>query len=136
MRSMVKMQIFTLSLAEDSFAMFDQWVHPERICAVCKIVVAKRPLDKAAIKKAHPMAFNERIEAYRQKFSTEFIEMPVEVMDISSSYIRKCLQAGEMETILSMLPDAVLSYIAEHQLYQADYPLSLIDTLQKKVIGS
>ncbi len=37
-----------------------------------------------------------------------------------------------METILSMLPDAVLSYIAEHQLYQADYPLSLIDTLQKK----
>ena len=124
---------FYFIIGEDSFAMFDQWVHPERICAVCKIVVAKRPLDKAAIKKAHPMAFNERIEAYRQKFSTEFIEMPVEVMDISSSYIRKCLQAGEMETILSMLPDAVLSYIAEHQLYQADYPLSLIDTLQKKV---
>lgn len=67
---------FYFIIGEDSFAMFDQWVHPERICAVCKIVVAKRPLDKAAIKKAHPMAFNERIEAYRQKFSTEFIEMP------------------------------------------------------------
>ena len=42
---------FYFIIGEDSFAMFDQWVHPERICAVCKIVVAKRPLDKAAIKK-------------------------------------------------------------------------------------
>ena len=124
---------FYFIIGEDSFAMFDQWVHPKRICACCRIVIARRPLEHVCTKDVHPMSFEERLLAYREQFATDFIEMPVEEMDISSSYIRQCIHDHMVEDIRSMLPPNVFTYIDEHQLYQKDASMNCINSLQKKM---
>ena len=81
-------------IGQDQVNAFDQWMHPEVIAQNCQIIYYKRPkcaINQANVDKYHMLA----------------IEGPT--IDVSSSDIRELKSA--------FLPEEVLSYIEENELY-------------------
>lgn len=105
-----------LMMGTDAFARFDTWYEWQKILDLANVLVMHRPGEPAPQK-------GSAGEIYRQYFVDKFTEtcgqikdMSVTQLDISSTLVRKNLQAGLSAEYL--LPPCVMQYINKHGLYQ------------------
>lgn len=92
----------------DSLDYFEQWVKPDRICALATILVV--PRDQFDTK-----ALEERISQIRQLFFCDIRIVPCSMHPLSSTQVRNSLRSGNPDP--SDFPEGVLDYIREHHLY-------------------
>jgi nicotinate-nucleotide adenylyltransferase len=92
-----------LLLGADSAASFDRWKCPDDILKLARLAVISRPgqIDPASLPDDHPA-----------RSATYIDELDV---DISATQIRENLMSGK--SITNLLPDEVIDYIRENDLY-------------------
>lgn len=97
---------FYFIIGEDSLLYLDQWMKPERLTAVCTILVAIRDdSDNSKMQRA--------IARYEKIFpGSRFEILPMQRIEISSTDIRKRLAAGE--DVSDLVTPSVLGYIHDH----------------------
>lgn len=99
-----------LIVSSETFNDIPNWKEPKRICELASLIIAQRcgyplPDFDAFLAFATP----ERIGEFRK----QIVETPL--MELSSTYIRKRVAAGESVRFLT--PDPVIDYIYEKRLY-------------------
>lgn len=92
----------------DSLDYFEQWVKPERICALATILVV--PRDQFDVK-----ALEEQITHISRLFPCDIRVIPCSQHPLSSTQVRNSLYSGMPEP--SDFPEGVLSYILKNHLY-------------------
>lgn len=111
-----------LILGADAFLSLSSWYRWQELFEMAHVAVAQRPghmldtsnaLMRPALRTEWRHRYSETIPATA---SGCILTYDVAALDISSSAIRKILSQGCSPRYL--LPDAVLDYILEHQLYQ------------------
>ncbi len=90
---------FALIMGGDNLGNFHKWKNYEQILANHEIYVYKRPQYDLGDLANHP--------------KINLLEAPL--MQISASYIRRCIQEGN--SIQYLVPDAVFQYINDNALY-------------------
>ena len=110
-----------LIMGSDAFVKLDTWHEWEKLIDYCHIVLVQRPQPNIS-------ALNATLEAFLTEHYTDnnddllnnmagFITMQaITALDISSTNIRTDLYIQKSARYL--VPDNVLNYIAQHQLYQ------------------
>ncbi|HNV23596.1 MAG TPA: nicotinate-nucleotide adenylyltransferase [Candidatus Omnitrophota bacterium] len=90
---------FYFLIGEDAYKTLSTWRNIEELLGITQFVVMNRP------------GFQRNPSAIPVRFLTML------GIDVSSSYIRKCLASSK--SVKYFLPEKVLRYIKEHQLYQS-----------------
>ncbi len=91
----------------DSFRDLPTWYDPQKIIALSKIVVMRRPYDNMR---------PDMHEAVLPGLAQRAILVDAPLLEISSSDIVERLSLGK--SVRYLVPDAVLDYISQHHLYQ------------------
>lgn len=104
----------------DSLLNFNQWYEWREILQLCHIVVCQRPQHKFSNKKQIPtelMPFicNDR-SLLRSRISGKIFIANTEPVNISSTEIREKSKVDE--NISETMPQAIIDYIDQHQLYR------------------
>ena len=103
------MHHFFFIMGGDSLDYFDKWMHPERIAALCTILVVPR-------KGYHLEQLGHKIQMLHQLFPCDILAVPCPEYTISSTEIRERLSVGKCGA--SDFPTGVFTYIKENGLYQ------------------
>ena len=93
-------------IGEDSLNDIGKWYEPRRILEMAAILVFPRE-TRGTLK--------EKIGRAKRIFDGEILPIDAPVIDISSTDIRQ--RIGDTKTVKYMLPDKVIDYIKEHNLY-------------------
>lgn len=96
-------------LGADSLFSFEQWRCPERICQYATVLAAVR--DSYTESKV-----DAQIQHLKQIFGGEIFRLETPNFNVSSKIIRERIQAGD--TIRYLMPDAVVDYIKDNDLYE------------------
>jgi nicotinate-nucleotide adenylyltransferase len=91
---------FVLIMGEDNIPLFPKWKNYESILKYHKVYVYPRSGSTLTEVKDMP--------------NIHFVQAPI--LDISATFIRKCIQ--EEKSIKYLVPDEVAEYIKVHKLYQ------------------
>lgn len=103
---------FYFIMGADSLLAITKWKNPERIAMLCTLV--------AVVRDDVNMQELDSGRRYLEKtLHAHIILVPFQKIHISSSLIRKKISCEE--TVKEMLPDKVLAYIYENQLYEGTY---------------
>jgi len=97
----------TFILSAEAYAALPTWHRPERILELCRMAVVPRP----GAPPADPQAMARRLPGADRR--TVLVDGPQ--LDISASRIRARVAAGR--SIRYLVPDAVIAYIGDHDLY-------------------
>lgn len=92
----------------DSFRSFPAWYMPDTIVQYCRLAVMRRPSSRPVQPNMHSESMPKLVS------SVNMIEAPP--IGISSTRIREQLAIGK--SVRYLVPQPVLSYIHENQLYQ------------------
>lgn len=95
-------------MGADSLFSFDKWMHPERICRNCTILLANRYQTQS-------QELDSRIEQLREQYGAMILKLDCPNIDVSSEMIRKRIR--ENRTITYFVPKGVEQYIREQNLY-------------------
>ncbi len=95
-------------IGADSLFNFDTWMHPERICAACTLVVATR-------NHTPKMKLQECMERLSSKYGGHFMLLDMLNVDISSHDIRTWIYHGN--SIRYYVCDEVRHYIESRDIY-------------------
>ncbi|MFO1435847.1 MAG: nicotinate-nucleotide adenylyltransferase [Gammaproteobacteria bacterium] len=113
-------QPLCLILGMDAFKHIGTWHQWPRLLALAHIVVAARPGATSGGNMELPAEFNQartnNADMLRQHLFGSVFEQAIQQLEISSTQIRARLRAGLSARYL--LPDSVLAYIKEQNLYQ------------------
>ena len=113
----------TLFMGSDAFTKFDTWHRWQEIIDLCHIALVQRPQLRG-----HDQKLSRTLETFLHNHYSEnaddlhsqpsgFVTMrQVTALDISSTAIRHALQQGD--SVRYLMPDNVIDYIKQHQLYQ------------------
>lgn len=114
----------TLFMGNDAFTKLNTWHRWQELLALCHICLVARPS-----KPNNPIErLSKTLESYLQQHYTELSDdltkhanglitmQHITTLDISSTAIRSAMQ--RKRSVRYLLPDDVLGYIDEHQLYQ------------------
>ncbi|MBQ6558571.1 MAG: nicotinate-nucleotide adenylyltransferase [Clostridia bacterium] len=93
-------------IGEDSLDDIGKWYEPRRILEMATVLVFPRKTAGT---------LKEKIGMARRVFDGEILPIDAPVIDISSTDIRG--RIGDTKTVKYMLPDKVIEYIKEHNLY-------------------
>ena len=110
-----------LLMGQDAFAGLPSWHRWQDLLQHAHIIVASRPGAQRVIESAELAALVQRREAkdivtlQRSKAGSIYFA-DITALDISATHIRQQLSQGLSPCYL--LPEAVLDYIQQHQLYQ------------------
>jgi len=96
-----------LCMGTDMFQSFDSWYHPKKICSMAKIVMAHREAPDSD-------ALREQVKLFKKKYDEEPILLHNEILQMSSSQVRRLLILGGAEDLLDPV---VLDMIREKGLY-------------------
>lgn len=102
---------FYFIIGADSLFAIERWVKPERFLKTCTILAAFRD-DK------NLEEMEMQIQYLNEKYESDIRLMNCPKVAVSSSEIRVCLQ--ENRCVDELVPEAVLLYIQENQLYKGD----------------
>lgn len=120
-------------MGEDSFRMFEQWYHPERIAELAQIIVAIRSDGTLSSDEEHKRnaALEKEIAQLSIRFPTKYHLLNTKNIPVSSSELRNMVNKGE--DIRHYVPGAVADYIKERHLYEAwpDYDKQIAQILPK-----
>lgn len=100
---------FYFILGADSLYSIDRWKNPE--------IIMKNCILTAAVREGNLNDIEKKARSLKEQFQAEVILLPERNIDISSTEIRQRLKDGR--SVKYMLPDQVLEYIREKNLYQA-----------------
>lgn len=101
--------IYYFIMGADSLFSLDSWMHPERICSNCTILLANRYHTKN-----HEL--DRRIEQLIEQYGAKILKLDCPNIDVSSEMIRRRIR--ENRTITYFVPKEVEQYIREQNLYQ------------------
>lgn len=109
-----------LIIGTDAFMHFDQWHRWQQIIDYCHVIVVSRP-PLAALELSEPL--RKLLQTHQTHDTTQLSQhthglialLTVTALDISSSHIRSLVHAHQNPAYLC--PEAVISYIQAHQLY-------------------
>ncbi len=96
-----------LIIGEDSLEDIEKWHKPKEILKLCKLLVFPRNSIKELL---------EKIEYTKTAIGGEIFPIEAPIFEISSTHIRNCLKSGK--SVRHMLPQKVLEYIEENDLYK------------------
>jgi len=96
-------------IGADSLFDFEIWKEPARICMAAKIVVAAR-------NHTNDLLLDEKMQYLSQKYNGSFLKLDSLNIDISSNMLRSWI--AEERTIKYYVPDSVISYITEKNIYR------------------
>jgi len=96
-------------IGADSLFDFEIWKEPARICAAAKIVVATR-------NHTSDLLLDEKMQYLSKKFNGSFLKLESLNIDISSNMLRGWI--AEKRTIKYYVPDSVIDYITEKNIYR------------------
>ena len=99
-----------LMCGTDMVLTFDRWYRFEDILRLCYPVYVRRENDAIIDKK-----IIEKLGEYYSKYGVMFRRILTEVIDISSTEIRRAVKNGE--DISRYVPESVASFIKENRLY-------------------
>lgn len=102
---------FWLIIGTDSLMDLKKWYDAERLLHTVNFIVVDRGGYDSELVDA-------LIHDYDQGYKGDFLRIEMPQIELSSSDIRH--RIGEGQSIRFRVPDNVLSYIQQHQLYQAD----------------
>jgi len=99
-----------LIIGSDSFDYIDEWYRPDIIFKLSNVVVLMRDGDdlKKLLKKK---------SVFEDKYNTQIIFLDNELVNISSSELRKKISEEKIADINDMVPATVLEYILDNKLY-------------------
>lgn len=112
-----------LFMGNDAFTKLNTWHRWEELLSLCHICLVARPYQPNQPKESLPKV----LESYLQQHYTEIDEdltqhanglitmQKITALDISSTAIREALQ--NQQSVRYLLPESVLGYINQHQLY-------------------
>ena len=113
----------TLFMGSDAFTKFDTWHRWQEIIDLCHIALVQRPQLRG-----HDQKLSKTLETFLHNHYTENADdlhnqpcgvvtmRQVTALDISSTAIRHALEHGD--SVRYLMPDNVIDYIAQHQLYR------------------
>lgn len=101
-----------LLMGTDMMLTLDEWRQPEEIFRLCYPVYIRREEDPA-----NDARIVEKNNLYLQKYGKIVRKLPADVIEISSTEIRRRAAAGE--SLSGVVPGAVETYIRENHLYGA-----------------
>jgi nicotinate-nucleotide adenylyltransferase len=121
--------IFVLVLGEDAFHGLPYWHKWQELFALCHICVINRPdtsqkrvtADSAATRALNGEVAKRQVHDLDALFSEcagRIFFLKKEGLQIASSDLRRQILAGGTEIAATMLPEDVVHYIAEHDLYR------------------
>lgn len=96
-------------IGEDSLRDLAKWYKPEKILEMCTLLVFPRKSRES---------LKSEIEKAVTVFTGKILPIDAPVIEISSTDIRERIKSGK--TVKYMLPDSVIKYIKEHNLYGED----------------
>lgn len=96
-------------IGADSLFDFEIWKEPARICMAAKIVVAAR-------NHTNDLLLDEKMQYLSRKYNGSFLKLDSLNIDISSNMLRSWI--AEERTIKYYVPDSVISYITEKNIYR------------------
>ena len=99
---------FYFIIGADSLYNFDTWMEPERICQACTLVVASRNYGRNG-------DLNQQIRRCAQTYHGTFLRLDTMNIDVSSQQLRQWIR--EEHSIRYYVPDNVITYIREQQIY-------------------
>jgi nicotinate-nucleotide adenylyltransferase len=103
-------QLFFI-VGADAFADIATWSRYPAVLDLANFVVVSRPgITLDSLRERAPSAFSRHSAA-----DTRVILVAADTPDVSSTQIRRRVQAGEQ--LAGLVPDAVAAYIAAHRLY-------------------
>jgi nicotinate-nucleotide adenylyltransferase len=117
----------TLILGFDTFREIHSWYRYESLLAECDVVVTSRPpqsvyqgenrtlFEQLPIAVASMFCYSESVGCYLHQSGRRLEFVPVTLLDISSSALRNEVAAGR--PVHFLVPQAVWSFIAAHELY-------------------
>lgn len=113
----------TLFMGSDAFTQFDTWYRWQEIISLCHIALVQRPQlsghEHKLLKTLETFLHNhytENSDELHQQPSGLITMRQITALDISSTAIRQKLQHGD--SVRYLMPDNVIEYIQQHQLYQ------------------
>lgn len=122
-----KLRPLILLLGADAFAGLSTWHRWSELFDLAHIAVAQRPgflLDPATLEPALAEVFRDRYSdapaAVHNSAAGRIVSFPMTPLDISATRIRTIFAAGGSPRYL--LPDAVIAYIQDTNLYPAKTP--------------
>ena len=116
-----------LLMGSDAFIKFNSWHRWAEILQLCHIVLVNRPADKYSIEQPSPILAPELQTLLHSHYSEHHDDVThspaghitmqeVTALDISATAIRAQFILGKSPQYL--MPNAVLEYIQQHQLYR------------------
>lgn len=96
-------------IGADSLFDFEKWRNPERICQLCKMIVATRNQTSDEF-------LNQQIEHLENVYNGTFLKLNTPDLDISSKMLRNYVK--EKKSVRYYIPDSVLDYITQNNMYE------------------
>ncbi|KZZ41955.1 hypothetical protein A3759_14585 [Thalassolituus sp. HI0120] len=114
---------FTWVIGDDAWQGFEFWHQPLELLQLANLLVVSRPeLDSAQQSNAsdwQQQQLSQRQSDITQLLAAEHGRICLKALpelDISASYLRQAIKQGD--NIRFLVPDAVLEYLNQHQLYR------------------
>lgn len=101
--------MFYFIFGADCLFTIETWKYPERIFNNCKVIAAVR-------NGASMTEMEQKKEELEQRFGAKIILFPFLNLEISSTELRERIRTGK--SVRHLIPEKVLSYIQEKQLYK------------------
>ena len=94
----------------DMMLTFDTWYCFEEIIKKCTLVCIRRENDSETSSE-----LDDKLELYREKYGAKIIKLNVQAVELSSTEVRNALREGK--NVSRMIPEKVLQYVKENNLY-------------------
>lgn len=102
----------TFLCGSDMFLTLEEWYRAADIFRLARIAFARRT-DGG---QEYSEKIAERCRHFEEKYGARITELPLPVIDISSTELREAVRAGK--SIENLVPDKVNKYIIENRLYR------------------
>lgn len=99
---------FYLIVGSDVLLQMDKWYRPQEIFQMATVLSSCRNVENSQL--------NSRMDYLRKKFGAKVVNLYMPNIDISSTDIRDKMKHDM--SVRYFLPDAVIAYIKEHELYK------------------
>ncbi|MFC3680385.1 nicotinate (nicotinamide) nucleotide adenylyltransferase [Bacterioplanoides pacificum] len=109
---------FTWVMGQDAWQGFEHWHLPLELLQQANLLVVSRPgLQNTSHWQEQQLELRQTdIRGLLQSDAGAICLHPLPELDISASYLRRAIKQGDNVTFL--VPDAVLEYLNQHQLYR------------------